>query len=79
MGDRKKRPSRRLVMNGGFIMDIRALICKSELKMILSSSIYAAGNQLNISPYKIGQSIKDIYRSTLLEIEIVVASEQWNV
>lgn len=36
-------------------------------------SIYAIGNQLNVSPYKIGQTIEEIYRSTLLETEIVVA------
>lgn len=35
-------------------------------------TIYAIGNQLNVSPYRIGQSIEDIFRTTFIETEIVV-------
>lgn len=38
-------------------------------------TIYAIGNQLNVSPYKIGQSIEDIFRTTILETEILVSKD----
>lgn len=38
-------------------------------------TIFALGNSLNVSPYKIGQSIEEIYRSTLLDTEITLSSE----
>ncbi len=39
-------------------------------------TLYALGNELHISPYMIGQSVEDIYRSTLMETEIVIHSEE---
>ncbi|MBW8348661.1 CAP domain-containing protein [Bacillus sp. IITD106] len=36
-------------------------------------TIYAIGNQLNVAPYLIGETIEDIYRTTYLETEIMVA------
>lgn len=38
-------------------------------------TVYALGSQLNVFPYRIGQTIEEIYRTTLLETEIVVASQ----
>lgn len=35
-------------------------------------TIYAAGNEADISPYKIGQTIKEIYQNSPVESEIVV-------
>lgn len=39
-------------------------------------TVYVAGSHLNIAPYKIGQSIEDIYRTTLLDTEIVVKNSK---
>ena len=36
-------------------------------------TIYAIGNQLNVSPYTIGQTIEEIFKSTYIETEIVVS------
>ena len=38
-------------------------------------TIYAIGNQLNVAPYTIGQPIEDIFRSTILETEITVSTD----
>ncbi|WP_340085251.1 CAP domain-containing protein [Siminovitchia sp. FSL H7-0308] len=38
-------------------------------------TLYVLGDQLDVSPYKIGQPVEDIYRTTMLETEIVVTSE----
>lgn len=35
-------------------------------------SVYVVGDAINIKPFHIGQSIEDIYRSTLLETEILI-------
>ncbi|MBS4207746.1 CAP domain-containing protein [Bacillus sp. FJAT-50079] len=37
-------------------------------------TIYALGSKLNVAPFQIGQTIEEIYRTTLLETEITVAS-----
>lgn len=39
-------------------------------------TIYAVGRELDISPFKMEQSIEDIYRSTILETEIVVNAQE---
>ncbi|HEY4553548.1 MAG TPA: CAP domain-containing protein, partial [Bacillaceae bacterium] len=39
-------------------------------------TIYAMGHQLNVSPFKIGQTIEEIFRTTLLETEIMVKAER---
>jgi len=39
-------------------------------------TIYAIGNQLNVAPYLIGETIEDIYRTTLLETEIMVSEDK---
>ncbi|WP_235872196.1 CAP domain-containing protein [Siminovitchia acidinfaciens] len=39
-------------------------------------TIYAVGRELDISPFKTDQSIEDIYRSTILETEIVVNAQE---
>ncbi|WP_307000038.1 CAP domain-containing protein [Lederbergia panacisoli] len=39
-------------------------------------TIYALGNQLNVAPYLIGETIEDIYRTTLLETEIMVSEDK---
>jgi len=41
-------------------------------------TIYAVGSQLNITPFKIDQPVEDIYRSTVLETEIVVNAHEGN-
>ncbi|MBS4177243.1 CAP domain-containing protein [Lederbergia citrea] len=39
-------------------------------------TVYGIGNQLNVAPFLIGQTIEEIYRSTLLETEIMVATKR---
>lgn len=39
-------------------------------------TLYVLGEQLNVSPYKIGQPVEDIYRTTMLETEIVITAEK---
>ncbi|MCJ7839526.1 CAP domain-containing protein [Lederbergia sp. NSJ-179] len=39
-------------------------------------TIYALGNQLNVSPYTIGQSVADIFRSTIMEAEITISTDE---
>lgn len=39
-------------------------------------TIYALGSSLNINPFKMNQSIEDIYRSTIFETEIVVNAKE---
>ncbi|MBS4198833.1 CAP domain-containing protein [Bacillus sp. FJAT-49732] len=39
-------------------------------------TIYAIGNQLNVAPYLIGETIEDIYRTTYLETEIMVTEDK---
>ncbi|RWR08218.1 CAP domain-containing protein [Siminovitchia fortis] len=39
-------------------------------------TIYAVGSQLNIAPFKIDQPVENIYRSTVLETEIVVNTKE---
>ncbi len=36
-------------------------------------TVYVIGGSLNVAPYKIGQTIEEIYRSTLLDTEITIA------
>lgn len=38
-------------------------------------TIYALGNQLNVFPYTIGQTIEEIFRSTILETEIMLTED----
>ncbi len=38
-------------------------------------TIYALGNQLNVAPFRIGQTIEEIFRTTFLEAEILVTIE----
>ncbi|WP_253275466.1 CAP domain-containing protein [Rossellomorea aquimaris] len=35
-------------------------------------TLFAIGNQVDVSPYKLGQSLEDIYRFTIVDSEIVV-------
>lgn len=39
-------------------------------------TLYVLGDQLNVTPYKIGQPVEDIYRANMLETEIVITSEK---
>jgi uncharacterized protein YkwD len=39
-------------------------------------TIFAIGNQLNIQPFKIGEKIEDIYKSILLNTEVLVKFDQ---
>jgi len=39
-------------------------------------TVYVIGNQLNVSPYLIGESIEDIYRTTYLETEIMISEDK---
>lgn len=38
-------------------------------------TLYAIGNEVDVSPYKLGQKLEDIYRFTIIESEIVVNDE----
>ena len=39
-------------------------------------TIYVIGEQLNVSPYSIGQPVEEIYRTTIFDTEITVATDE---
>lgn len=39
-------------------------------------TVYASGQKWDVSPFKMGQSIEAVYRSTMLEAEVVIKSDQ---